>query len=146
MGKLTNKNNEQVINAWEKAFAEKSPNAFAEALSENVILEAAVLYCPILGREKVKKVMSAASNIYDSVTFTNYAYTDFKQYIEWEAKAFGDVMLAGITILTRNHDNSISHIAINHRPLGNGLRFSAVLGERLRGEIDSIHFYQILEQ
>ena len=133
--------NKSIKNDWENAFAQKSEAAFGEAFAEDVVLEAAVLNAPITGRENVRKVMGAASKIYESLTFTKSATSGLQEYKEWEAQAFGGVLLKGITVLTRSENQAIAHIAIHHRPLGGALKFSAVLRDSLHGEIDPSYFY-----
>ena len=126
---------------WTGAFAEKSEDTFAEAFAADVVLEAAVLMRPIEGRDNVKQVMGVASNIYESLVFTHETTSGRRTYLEWEAVAFGDVQLSGITVLTKNDAGQIERAAIHHRPLGAGLRFSAELRRRLAGVIDAAHFY-----
>ncbi|WP_270889199.1 alpha/beta fold hydrolase [Pedococcus sp. 5OH_020] len=126
---------------WTRAFAEKSADSFAEAFAEDVVLEAAVLMIPVEGRGNVKQVMGVASNIYDALEFTHEATKGDRTYLEWEAVAFGEVRLSGITVLTRNEAGQVTRAAIHHRPLSAGLRFSAELRRRLAGVIDAAHFY-----
>ena len=126
---------------WETAFANKSQAAFAEAFAEDVMFEATVLNAPITGRENVQKVLGEASKIYESLTFTRSTTAGLQEYKEWEAQTFDGEHLKGITVLTRNENKAIAHIAIHHRPLGGALKFSAVLRDRLSGEIDSSYFY-----
>ena len=124
---------------WKGAFAERSASAFADAFSDDVVLEASALNAPIVGRENVKRVMEAASKVYESLIFTDQAVEGRRQYVEWKARAFDGVDLSGVTVITRNEAGSISHLAIHHRPLQGALLFSHRLGERLRGVIDPSH-------
>jgi hypothetical protein len=126
---------------WRDAFATKSSNHFADAFADDVVLEGSALNQPIEGRERVKAVMATASGIYDSLVFTREASNGSSTYVEWEATAFGGIMLEGVTILTRNGHGRIVSARIHHRPLGAVLRFSAELRERLRGVIAPSHFY-----
>lgn len=126
---------------WTTAFAEKSADAFGEAFAEEVVLEASTLVRPIVGREQVKQVMATASGIYESLAFTHESSRGLRTYLEWEATAFGGMQIQGVTILTKDEDGRIVRAAIHHRPLGAALRFSAELGDRLRGQIDPAHFY-----
>lgn len=128
-------------NEWENAFAEKFQDALAETFAENVVLEAVILNSPITGRDNVQKVMKEASKLYEILTFTRSTNAGLQEYIEWEAQTFSGVQLKGVTILTRNENGALAHIAINHRPLGSALQFSTLLGERLRGHIDPSYFY-----
>ena len=109
------------------------------------MLEASVLAKPVVGAEQVKTVMGAASKIYEALAFTHEAASGQRNYLEWEAQAFGGEKLSGITILTKNEEGKIVRAAIHHRPLGGALKFSAELGRRLQGSVDASHFYGALE-
>ena len=126
---------------WREAFADKSADEFVEALADDVVLEASVLHRPIEGRDLVELIMVTASGIYDSLVFTREASDGPRTYVEWEATAFGGMAMSGVTILTRNGSGRIVSARIHHRPLAAVLRFSAEMRERLRGAIDSSHFY-----
>jgi pimeloyl-ACP methyl ester carboxylesterase len=126
---------------WTSAFARKSADAFGQAFADDVVLEASVLIRPIEGREQVMRVMGTASGIYESLVFTHEASAGPRTYLEWEATAFGGVVLRGVTILTKDAGGRIVRAAIHHRPLGAALRFSAELGERLTGTVDRDHFH-----
>jgi pimeloyl-ACP methyl ester carboxylesterase len=123
---------------WKDAFA---TNDFQDALADDVVLEASVLYRPIEGREAVRRVMGVASGIYDSLVFTHETSTGARTYVEWEATAFGGQTMEGVTVLTTNERGQITGARIHHRPLGAALRFSHELRERLDGAIDPSHFH-----
>jgi len=124
---------------WTNAFASKSADAFGKAFADDVVLEASVLTRPVEGRDQVMRVMGTASGIYESLVFTQEASAGPRTYLEWEATAFGGMVLRGVTVLTKDADGRIVRAAIHHRPLGAALRFSAELGERLTEIAD--HFY-----
>jgi ketosteroid isomerase-like protein len=126
--------------SWTDAFARKSADAFAAAFADDVVLEGSALTRPIEGRDRVMRVMATASTIYESLVFTHEASAGGRSYLEWEATAFGGVVLRGVTVLTKDADGRIVHAAIHHRPLGAALRFSAELGERLTGALDAACF------
>ena len=125
-----------------QAFADKSENSFADAFADNVTLEPSVLVRPIKGRDCVKSVMAAASNAYEALTFTRQVESAQQTYLEWDAEAFGGQPLSGVTILIKNPEDLIVHIAIHHRPLGAVIRFSSKLRERLKGKIKPDYFYE----
>ena len=127
-------------NDWKQAFAQRSAAAFADAFAEDVVLEATTLNKPVAGRENVKRVMEAASKIYESLDFTDQATQGGRQYVEWRARAFCGVELSGVTVITRNEAGAIARVAIHHRPLLGALQFSVALGERLTAVIDPSHF------
>jgi pimeloyl-ACP methyl ester carboxylesterase len=126
---------------WTRAFEQKSADTFADAFAPSVVLEASVLAKPVVGIEQVKTVMSTASKIYEALSFTHEARSGTRDYLEWEVQAFGGEQMRGITVLTKNAEGKIVHVAIHHRPLGGALKFSAELGHRLHGRIDASFFH-----
>jgi pimeloyl-ACP methyl ester carboxylesterase len=127
---------------WTRAFERKSADAFADAFDPNVVLEASALAKPVVGSDQVKTVMTAASKIYEALSFTHEAHNDPRNYLEWEVRAFGGEQMRGITVLTKNAQGKIVHVAIHHRPLGGALKFSAELGRVLQGQLDASFFYR----
>jgi hypothetical protein len=127
---------------WTRAFEHKSADAFADAFAPNVVLEASVLAKPVVGIDQVKAVMTVASKIYEALSFTHEAHIDMRDYLEWEVQAFGGEQMRGITVLTKNAEGKIVHVAIHHRPLGGALKFSAELGRILQGQVDASFFYR----
>ncbi|MGU7769093.1 alpha/beta fold hydrolase [Burkholderia sp. MR1-5-21] len=127
---------------WTRAFEQKSAESFADAFAPDVVLEASVLAKPVAGIEQVKIVMSTASKIYEALAFTHEAREGLRNYLEWEVQAFGGEQMRGITVLTKNAEGRIVHIAIHHRPLGGALKFSAELARRLHGQVDTSFFYR----
>lgn len=125
---------------WKSAFKTQTSGGFGDALADDIVLEASVLYRPIAGRENVTLVMTCASKIYERLEFTKESADGQRRYVEWQAHAFGGVELKGVTIITRNDAGAIAHLAIHHRPLAAALRFSAELAGRLDGAIDDSHF------
>nr|WP_180166597.1 alpha/beta hydrolase [Stenotrophomonas sp. SbOxS2]NYT99449.1 alpha/beta hydrolase [Stenotrophomonas sp. SbOxS2] len=117
---------------WRSAFAKKTQTAFGQALAANVVLEAVTLIKPVQGRENVQRVMETGSKIYSSLTFTDQSSAGNKQYLEWTAEAHEGMKFAGITILTRDDDGAIAHIAIHHRPMEAAIFFSKKMGQTLK--------------
>jgi hypothetical protein len=128
--------------AWTDAFASKSAERFGAAFADDVVLEASVLRRPVEGRDQVMRVLVTASGIYESLQFTREASNGPRTYLEWEATALGGRELRGVTVLTKDDSGQVVHAAIHHRPLGAALRFSAELGERLNGAVESGYFYE----
>jgi pimeloyl-ACP methyl ester carboxylesterase len=116
---------------WKTAFSERSAQAFGMAMADDVVLEAVALLQPVLGREKVKQVMEAASKIYEFLEFTDQASEGSTQYLQWKVAAFGGVPMKGVTIIQRDNSGLIAQVAIHHRPLAAAMKFSATLGEIL---------------
>jgi hypothetical protein len=125
---------------WTTAFVGESADSFALALAKDAAVEGSVLVRQVEGRERVKQVLVATSGIYDSLEFTQESSRGPRAYLEWEASASG-CRIFGVTILVKDEDGRIVHVAIHHRPLGAALRFSSELRERLRRRVDPAHFY-----
>lgn len=49
------------------------------------------------------------------LAFTRDASHGDRHFLEWEATAFEDTVLRGVTILTKNDDGKIVHVAIHHQ-------------------------------
>jgi pimeloyl-ACP methyl ester carboxylesterase len=120
---------------WKRAFAERTESAFAAVFAEDVVLHASVLSKPVVGVELLRKVMGAASSIYDSVKFVDEVATENRVWLEWNAQAFGSLALDGVTILTKNETGKIVDVRIHHRLLQGVLRFSEELERRLDGAL-----------
>ncbi len=127
---------------WTEAFAAKDADAFAAAFAEDVVLEASALRSPVHGLENVKKVMGAASGIYEALVFTDEIRAGNRSCIEWVAKAFGGKELRGSTLLTVDDRGKIVRAVIQHRPLDNLLTFSNELGNRVGEAVGRDHFYR----
>ena len=125
---------------WKNAFSQRTPEGFAAAFTPDVVLEATILDVPVRGRDKVKLVMAAASKIYKSLQFTDMISTGRKQYLEWIAEAHAGVTFSGVTVLARDANGSIVHVAIHHRPMKAAIFFAQTLRENLRDDIDPAHF------
>jgi hypothetical protein len=61
--------------------------AAAETLHADVVLEATVLAIPVVGRDRVKAVLGAASRIYQWLEFTQQSTQGPRSYLEWRAQA-----------------------------------------------------------
>ena len=77
--------------------------------------------------------------MYDRLAFTHETKDSSKICLEWEGKVFGEDV-AGTTILTHNDAGLIESVQLYHRPLHILVRFSAELGRRLQGKLDSALF------
>jgi hypothetical protein len=125
---------------WTGAFAAKEEEAFGEKFTADVVLEAAALLRPVRGRADVQTCMGTASRYYRSLVFTHEATNGPRTYVEWEAVGASGVEFSGVTVLTRNDEGLIRHIAISHRPLGAVLEFSAEMNRLTEGKIEPGHF------
>jgi hypothetical protein len=108
---------------------------FAAAFVERPILTASVLRNPCVGAESIGAFFGVASQMYDTLTFTNETVDAGKTYLEWEGKIFG-LDVCGITILTRDPAGLIESVRLYHAPLHVLARFSTELKSRLSGKLD----------
>ena len=130
---------------WTEAFEKRSTEGFEAALAPNVVLNASSLIKPIIGRDLVKVCMQTASTMYEHLTFFAQAKSEGRTWLEWKARTFSGLELAGVTVLEINAAGRITSIGIHHRPLEGLLKFSAELGRRVEGKIDRSHFYRLPE-
>jgi hypothetical protein len=112
---------------------------FAAAFVERPILKASVLLAPCIGVESIAAFFGESSGMYDTIVFTNETVDDDKTFLEWEGKVFG-IDVCGATILTRDDAGLIQSIRLYHSPLHVIVGFSAELGKRLSGKVDSSLF------
>jgi hypothetical protein len=101
--------------------------AWIDDLAEDVVLEASVLAERRRGRDEVLAVMKAAGSYYARFEFVHQNVAGARTYLEWEATGPTGTEMAGVTVLTRNDDNQVVHVAIHHRPLGAVLELSRTL-------------------
>jgi hypothetical protein len=114
-------------------------------MAPDVVLNASCLVKPIIGRDLVKVCMQTASTMYERLTFFAQAKSEGRTWLEWKARTFSGLELAGVTDLEINAAGQITSIGIHHRPLEGLFKFSAELGRRVEGKIDASHFYQLPE-
>jgi hypothetical protein len=108
---------------------------FAAAFVERPILKASVLCNPCIGVKSIGAFFGVASQMYDTIVFTNETIDASKTYLEWEGKLFG-LDVCGATILTRDAAGLIESIRLYHSPLHVLARFSTELESRLSGKVD----------
>jgi hypothetical protein len=72
---------------WERAFSEKTAEAFAAAFDDNVVLEASITKAPIRGREDTQRILSAVSALYRRVVFAHQTDAERRTYLEWEVES-----------------------------------------------------------
>ncbi|HYI33137.1 MAG TPA: alpha/beta hydrolase, partial [Glaciibacter sp.] len=107
---------------WKQGFGTKSQEAFGAAFTEDVVLEASVMFEAVKGRNLVATVMGAASSIYEKLDFVAETSDGRVTYLQWKATAFEGQNFSGVTVLTKDDDGLIEHAAIHHRPLSAALR------------------------
>ncbi|GEM_PF-629718 len=129
-------------NQWTGAFEKKSESAFAETFAEDVVLEAAALIKPIVGRDKVKISMATASKLYTHLEFTSKETVGDRTWLQWEATIPGDIQLKGVTVLTKGKGGLIEQIGIYHSPLNAALAFSEEMGKRTEESLGPGYFYK----
>lgn len=127
---------------WTDAFEQKSEQAFAETFAEDVVLEAAALIKPIVGRDKVKISMGTAAKLYTRLVFTSQETAGSRTYYQWEAAIPGDIALKGVTVLTKNDAGLIATIGIYHSPLNAALAFSEEMGRLTKDTLGPGYFYR----
>ncbi|MGY3591357.1 hypothetical protein ACVIGB_009062 [Bradyrhizobium sp. USDA 4341] len=108
---------------------------FAAAFVERPVLKASVLRHPCVGAQAIGAFFGVASEMYETITFTNETVDQGKTYLEWEGRVFG-LDVRGATILTRNPAGLIENIQLYHSPRDVLTRFSAEIESRLSGRLD----------
>jgi uridine phosphorylase len=114
--------------------------ATGPAVADDVVLEASVLRRPVHGRDRVLAVMGAANTYYARLDVVREAAAGPRTYLEWEATGPDGTEMAGVTVLTRDDDGQLVHVAIHHRPLDAALAFSREIGRRTAGQVPPGYF------
>ena len=94
--------------------------------ASNVTLDASVLDRTSRGIKAVRAYFVAASDLYDSLKFTDETVSGARTFLEWEGKAFGKAV-GGITVLMRSKSGRIAKIRLYLRPSTAVHQFAAVL-------------------
>ena len=55
--------------------------------------------------------------MYEHLTFFAQAKSEGRTWLEWKARTFSGIELAGVTVLEINGEGEITSIGIHHRPL-----------------------------
>ncbi|PZF62128.1 nuclear transport factor 2 family protein [Curtobacterium sp. MCBD17_034] len=120
------------------------PPAPANGMVGDIVFEAAALATPIVGVEPVQALMKAVSGLYARLELGPETVDGVTTYFQWEATLPSGTEVKGATVMTRNADGLLEHVAVHQRPLNALHEFSTSLGERLQGVpgIDPSIFYQ----
>jgi hypothetical protein len=124
---------------WIAVVGKNGTREFTTAFVAQPVLHASVLNAPCIGVEPIAAFFVVTSGMYDTLAFTHETKDGSKICLEWEGKVFGEDV-AGTTILTRNDAGLIESVQLYHRPLHIVVRFSAELGRRLQGKLDTALF------
>jgi hypothetical protein len=125
--------------AWFEIVRRPTEEAFAAAFASDVILDTSIASQPIVGPEGVWHFFEASRSMYDTIRFTHETSAGLRTCLEWEGKFLGSD-IAGTTILAFDAAGAIENIQLFHRPYEQVIAYSAELGRRLRGKIDSSVF------
>jgi hypothetical protein len=124
---------------WLAIVRKNQSSEFDAAFAPDAVLHASIMNGPCVGVESIRAWFAATSGMYDTLAFTEEATLGAKTYLEWEGRFLGEDV-AGSTILTRDKTGLIQSIQLYHRPLHVLVRFSAELGRRTKGKVDSSLF------
>jgi len=112
-----------------------SPEEFAKAFADDVVLDTSVADGPMRGVEELRSFFIATRAIYETIGFTDEGWSANKMWLEWEGSAFGGQSVGGTTIVTRNKDGLIDKVRLLHRPFKMVQLFSDELKKRLEGQV-----------
>jgi hypothetical protein len=121
--------------SWLEIIKRPTPEAFAAAFTEDVVLDASVLPRSITGATDVRTFFGATRAMFDAIAFKHEVTAGSRTYLEWEG-TFQSSNIAGLTVLTKDAAGLIESIRVYYRPYNVVVAFSTDLGGRLAGAIN----------
>jgi hypothetical protein len=124
---------------WTEILKRPTQKAFAAAFSKNIVIDTSIATQSIVGPVDLRNFFDASRTMYDVINFTHETRSASRTCLEWEGK-FQGKDIAGTTILAFDANGVIESIQLYHRPYAQVVAYSAELGRRLKGKIDSSIF------
>ena len=120
----------------DKADGPTWPPAPATDLAEDIVFEASAVYRPVRGRAAVSALMKGVAGYYKRLDFTAQTIDGNVTYLQWAGTLPSGTELQGVTVMTRNAEGRIHHVAVHQRPLAALHEFSTNIGELLSSTTD----------
>ena len=116
--------------AWTEIVSRPTLEEFSRAFASDVVLEASVLTCPIVGPAGLWAFFQATRTMYERIGFTHEIGTKARTCLEWEG-VFAGKPVAGVTILTLDDGGSITSVRLHHRPFDQVVAFAETISRHL---------------
>jgi hypothetical protein len=112
-----------------------------DSLADDVTIEGSAMNGVVQGAGAVRAIVSTIRTLYDSQEF-NFAgpYGEDGFIEDYTARVRGGERVGNIVVVTRNTDGQAQHIVANYRPRSTLLHLSRMIGEKLAGSPDGVHF------
>jgi hypothetical protein len=101
---------------------------FLDDLTPDAELESTVLRKPVVGREKVRRVVEAVGGFYKSQTPTFFDSAGARKLLCYDAVLVNGLSLQGTVIIDRNPDGGVPRVSVTFSPLGAALSLAGRLG------------------
>jgi len=108
---------------------------FLDDLTADAELRSTVLRAPVVGREKVRKLVEAVRGLYKSQRPVFFESIGSRDLLQYEAELGGGLILHGTAIIERNPDRSVQRVSVTFSPLGSALSLAGRLGEHFGQEL-----------
>jgi hypothetical protein len=138
----TNSHPDSPGHAWTEILKRPTQEAFAAAFSKNVVIDTSIATRSIIGPVDLRNFFDASRTMYDAINFTHETSSGSRTCLEWEGK-FQGKDIAGTTILAFDAKGTIESVQLYHRPYEQVIAYSAELGHRLKGKINSSIFPEL---
>jgi hypothetical protein len=127
---------------WLEILKRPTQETFAAAFSRNIVIDTSIAMRSIIGPVDLRSFFDASRTMYDAISFTHETSAGSRTCLEWEGR-FQGKDIAGTTILAFDANGAIESIQLYHRPYEQVIAYSAELGRRLKGKIDSSIFPEL---
>src|ERR1700678_2725189 len=113
-------------NTWSEIVRRPTLEEFSLAFASDVVLEASVLNCPIVGPIGLWAFFQATRTMYERIGFTQEIGTNARMCLEWEG-VFAGKPVAGVTIIIRDDRGAITSVRLHHRPFDQVVAFAETI-------------------
>lgn len=120
---------------------EKHP--FLDDLADDAELRSTVLRHPIIGRDRIKRLVDAVGTLYASQTPTFYGAVGPRHFLQYQATLRDGPALEAVGVIERDEADVVHRVTMTFAPLDAALALSAGLGRILEQELGRDLFYDL---
>lgn len=126
---------------WADAFYNKDAERFFRMFHPSVTQSASTSPYTNFGREEVADTFKWASDFYQRCDFVYQASTDAIEFLEWELVTANNMLMTGMTVLTKDSDGKVIKVFNGHRNLMETVLFAEhfVRGPKRQGTVALFH-------
>tara|TARA_B100000446_G_scaffold82077_2_gene77466 strand:+ start:238 stop:1317 length:1080 start_codon:yes stop_codon:yes gene_type:complete len=127
--------------AWADAFYNQDSKQFLAMFHADVTQSASTSPYVNFGRDEVATTFGWASNFYQRCDFIYQASTDSLEFLEWELTTANNMLMTGMTVLTKDDQGKVIKVFNGHRNLMETVIFPDhfVKGPKGKGIVSLFH-------